>query len=321
MGGDPGDMIFSQESECGAGSVQVWERDFEEEAGKVMRTLWFSGSPEVWQSAVVLNKEDSVPDFKRAPTFHSCKGLALAAALPPSVKNILLIGLGGGALAGWLLENHAELERLVACDLDPAVAVAAQRCFLGSYGEDSRLEIHVGDGVEYAKQDDAGKFDLIIVDASESAETGSDDGAAALGVWAPPRVLRTVACYQALREVMNENGVLAVNVLARDPIDMLDYISLVNASFPGRIAFLENRDGSHSWMVTPDNKIVFAACSSAATFLNEEGMADRVLAYQEHVPASKDLELSARVRKEFTTVDNLCDRAQQLRVYRSNHKL
>lgn len=108
---------------------------------------------------------------------------------------MLLIGLGGGALAGWLLSHLTDLEELVACEVDPVVARVAREFFMRGTAHDPRLTIHEGDGLEYARK--AGStFDAVLVDASESAgsrEKGSDQG-----VWAPPRALRLVRASRGL---------------------------------------------------------------------------------------------------------------------------
>ena len=56
---------------------------------------------------------------------------------------------------------------------------------------------------------------------------------------------------------LSEGGVLAINVLSKDMTDLLGLVNMVRSGGLG-VCYLENRDKSHSWMVTPDNKIVIA---------------------------------------------------------------
>jgi hypothetical protein len=75
---------------------------------------------------------DLLPDWNTLP-FHSTKGLVLGAAMPASAggeadvprlaRRVLLVGLGGGVLAGWLLQHAVGLETLDVCEVHAACSI------------------------------------------------------------------------------------------------------------------------------------------------------------------------------------------------------
>ncbi|MEW5905046.1 MAG: fused MFS/spermidine synthase [Pseudomonadota bacterium] len=113
-------------------------------------------------------------------------------------RRVLLIGLGAASLTKFLYRNYP-LSQLTVVEIEPAV-VAAARQFFKLPEDPLRLNIVIDDGAnfvqEYQKQ-----FDLILVD-------GFDEDARAGG-------LDTSPFYENCYARLNENGIMAVNLLGR----------------------------------------------------------------------------------------------------------
>ncbi len=90
--------------------------------------------------------------------------LALAFALRPDPKRVLVLGLGGGSFPKRL---HRDFPQVVvdAVDIDPAVLSIARRYF--QVPEDPRMHLHVRDGRRFVQKTDA-RYDLIFLDAYNS---------------------------------------------------------------------------------------------------------------------------------------------------------
>ena len=111
-------------------------------------------------------------------------------------RKVLLIGLGAASLTKFLYRNYP-LAHLTVVEIEPAV-VSAARQFFKLPEDPKRVNIVIGDGVEYVLNNDR-KFDLILVDGyDENASSGALD---------------TLPFYQSCRARLSNTGVLAVNLL------------------------------------------------------------------------------------------------------------
>ena len=111
-------------------------------------------------------------------------------------RKVLLIGLGAASLTKFLYRNFP-LAHLTVVEIEPAV-VAAARQFFKLPEDPKRVDIVIGDGVEYVLNSDK-KFDLILVDGyDENARSGALD---------------TLPFYQSCRARLSDTGVMAVNLL------------------------------------------------------------------------------------------------------------
>ncbi len=119
-----------------------------------------------------------------------------------SHRKVLLIGLGGGSLAKFLLCHFP------GCSID-AIECREQIVHLAhSYfelPEDPRLHIHIADGVDFVQNAAAissDRYDLILIDAYHDA--GMDDN------------MGDQRFLQACQTLMTKNGLLTINLWARD---------------------------------------------------------------------------------------------------------
>lgn len=118
-------------------------------------------------------------------------------ALCGDPRRILVVGLGGGTLAGFL-HRHYPAAEIDAVDIDPEVVSVAKQYF--GFREDHRLRAHVADGrrfIENARE----PYDLIFLDA--------------FGADSVPAHLTTREFLQAVRRITTPGGVVVGNLWFR----------------------------------------------------------------------------------------------------------
>jgi spermidine synthase len=113
-------------------------------------------------------------------------------------RRVLLIGLGAASLTKFLYRNYP-LAKLTVVEIEPRV-VAAARQFFKLPEDPQRLNIVIADGAQFVAENDK-SYDLILVDGFDEA--------------ARPGELDTLPFYQMCRARLNDNGVMAVNLLGR----------------------------------------------------------------------------------------------------------
>jgi spermidine synthase len=111
-------------------------------------------------------------------------------------KRVLLIGLGAGSQTKFLYK-HRPAAHLTVVEIEPKVVKAAKESFCLP-DDPSRLEVVVGDGVEFVYQTEQ-HFDLIMVDGFNDHSHPGD--------------LNTLPFYKACRERLGDQGILAVNLI------------------------------------------------------------------------------------------------------------
>ena len=113
-------------------------------------------------------------------------------------RKVLLIGLGAASLTKFLYRNYP-LAKLTVVEIEPGVVAAARQFF--KLPEDSqRLNIVIGDGVDYVTSGEK-SWDLILVDGFDAD--------------ARPGGLDTLPFYLACRARLGGNGIMAVNLFGR----------------------------------------------------------------------------------------------------------
>ncbi|MBI3221684.1 MAG: fused MFS/spermidine synthase [Nitrosomonadales bacterium] len=169
-------------------------------------------------------------------------------------RRVLLIGLGAASLTKFLY-RHRPLAHLTIVEIEPAV-VAAARQFFRLPEDDKRINLVIGDGVEYVLGTDK-KFDLILVDGfNEHAHPGG---------------LNTLPFYQACRTRLSDQGVLAVNLLGLSRGVMGGFAHILNAFDERALMFPSCESG---------NTIAFAAEGDAIA-ISLDDMKENALALKE----------------------------------------
>lgn len=111
--------------------------------------------------------------------------LHIARLMRPTLRRVLVIGLGGGTAAKQFARYYPDTT-VDAVEVDPLVVDVAKRFFFLEEGP--RLRVHVGDGRMFLKRSKE-KWDLIIVDAYTTNRYGD-----------------TLPTHLATREFMEEVG-------------------------------------------------------------------------------------------------------------------
>ncbi|MBU1213946.1 MAG: fused MFS/spermidine synthase [Gammaproteobacteria bacterium] len=111
-------------------------------------------------------------------------------------KEVLLIGLGAGSQAKFLYK-HRPSAHMTVVEIEPRVVEVAKESFCLP-DDPARLEVVIGDGVEFVYQTDK-RYDLIMVDGFNDHSHPGD--------------LNTLPFYRACRERLTDRGVLAVNLI------------------------------------------------------------------------------------------------------------
>ncbi|MFY0674190.1 MAG: polyamine aminopropyltransferase [Bacteroidia bacterium] len=112
-----------------------------------------------------------------------------------NVKNVLVIGGGDGGTVRELM-RHKDIEKVTMVEIDDAVVRACKEHLpqIAASFDDPRLDLIIGDGIEYVKKAQAGAYDLIIVDGSDPV--------------GPAKGLFSDEFYEDVYKALNENGVL-----------------------------------------------------------------------------------------------------------------
>jgi spermidine synthase len=113
-------------------------------------------------------------------------------------RKVLLIGLGAASLTKFMY-RHFPLAKLTVVEIEPSV-VAAARQFFKLPDDPKRLNIVIADGAQFIAENNK-TYDLILLDGFDKD--------------ARPGELDTLPFYQMCRARLNDNGVMAVNLLGR----------------------------------------------------------------------------------------------------------
>lgn len=114
--------------------------------------------------------------------------------LVPKPRHILMVGLGGGALAKFCYQHLPEA-RITVVEINPHVI--AMRTHFQLPDDDARLEVVCADGAEFVR-DTRETFDAILVDGFDA------DGQSAQ--------LSSKAFYEDACRILRTPGVIAINV-------------------------------------------------------------------------------------------------------------
>lgn len=176
------------------------------------RSLHFGSDPK--QSSMLL----------RDPNYLALaytRAMSTALLFSGATKRFLLIGLGGGSLAKFLL-HHFEECRVDAVEYRQAVSEVAHSYF--HLPHDYRLSITIDDGGHFMRTADMAEYcdyDVIFVDAF----LGSGIARSVCGM----------SFYDACRDRLAEGGVLSINLWNGDFIRARDMLDDIRDSFNGNV--------------------------------------------------------------------------------------
>ncbi|MDE2400963.1 MAG: fused MFS/spermidine synthase [Burkholderiales bacterium] len=120
--------------------------------------------------------------------------------LNPAPTSILVIGLGGGSLPKYCHAHFTQAD-ITVVEINPHVIEMRDAFKVPPDGE--RFRVVCGDGAAFVTTAKAASYDVIMVDGF------SYDG--------QPEDLCSLAFYKACRKALSESGILAVNLLDKEP--------------------------------------------------------------------------------------------------------
>ena len=118
----------------------------------------------------------------------------------PNPKKVLIIGGGDGGSARELMK-HQGLEKCVMIDIDGVVVEECRKHLPGLNNgafDDPRLELIIGDGIDYVKKAEDNFWDVIIVDSTDPTPEAEGCG----------DVLFTKEFYENCYRILAKNGVM-----------------------------------------------------------------------------------------------------------------
>lgn len=237
--GIQGDLIFQSRDDYGCIEVR-------DHGGR--RSLYL-GSATV-QSAIYLHDPLTL-----ALTYT--KAMLSFALLQPAPACVLLLGLGGGSIAGFIL-RHFSGTRIDVVELRPAVISVARNYF--GLGYDQRLRLYIDDASHFLLQSRNGlaAYDAILVDAYD----GAGPAAATCDAHFP------TLCAQRL----TPKGVAVFNLWSAQRSVLEAQLRSLSATFPGNVATLP----------VPKRGNIIALAGPAVASLENRGELARAARYLKH---------------------------------------
>ena len=145
---------------------------------------------------------------------------AMLAALlfTPAPAQLLLLGVGGGAIARYLSHRQSGC-RGDAVELSPAIAEIAQQFF--EFPEHN-WTLHLTDARDFAAENNVPRqhYDYIVLDIAEQQHT--------------PHWLTEASFLANCRRRLSKQGVLSINLLPKDAADFMQQLAVIRQVFDGR---------------------------------------------------------------------------------------
>ena len=255
------------------------ENENENEKGEhYIRRLYFLNNPNVIQSEIYIQKQSTleiVDKTRLAFDYHKHLSAGIIAFSYQLRKEMLVIGLGGGCLINFL---HCLLPQLkiTTVELDENIVQIAKSHF-GFDDNSESVKVVIGDGLNVKTlltSDD--KFDEIpamnnddeilfpsSTFTSIAIDVDSKDNS--VGISCPPVPFFSKQYLQQLKALLTPNGVLAINVSARDPLmlrlvkinvmDVFPYMFISSKTIEEDNADTDNDDEQHE---NDLNVVIFA---------------------------------------------------------------
>jgi spermidine synthase len=149
----------------------------------------------------------------------------LARIIRPSIRSVLLIGLGGATIPKQFLSEYPDVT-MDAVEIDDEVAVIARRWFYQP-PESDRFHVYVEDGRRFLATHPEKKYDYIIIDAFHADSL--------------PFHLFTTQFFELCRAHLNANGLIGINLIgAREGPNsgvVASVYQTVGGAFPERYVF------------------------------------------------------------------------------------
>jgi spermidine synthase len=198
----------------------------------------FNNRRDLIQGGMSLNSPDSLLFEYPRIAFVSL------AFLDREPKSVLFVGLGAGSMPRYLSRYYPEAD-IDVVEIDPDMVDVAQKYFHFRTG--GRIKVHTEDGRVFIKRSQK-KYDIIFLDAYQSGDI--------------PFHLTTAEFLREVKKKLNDNGVVAANILSQ----------FKNKFFDSMIATY-NQEFRHLYVLTgrKSNNFVFITTKNP-TFRDKESV-------------------------------------------------
>ena len=173
------------------------------------------GGPSI-QSAMKKSSPHSLALPYLMPLF---KGIEL---LQPQTKSLTLLGVGGGAVVRYARVVYPECH-ITGVEIDPEIIEIAAR-FFALPGEDDHFSLYVADAHDFLHHPPA-SVDTLIVDIYSNEEL--------------PASLHQNEFYEMAYAHLNEQGLLCVNIVYSEEVELLGVISAIQSVFGDKTLCVE----------------------------------------------------------------------------------
>ena len=132
------------------------------------------------------------------------RAIPIAFVFVEKPQNVLVVGLGGGTIPGFLRKRFPDM-RIDVVDIDPGVVEVARSHF--GFREDARMRAHVDDGRRFIERSDR-RYDIIFLDA--------------FGTDSVPYQLVTREFLAGVSRALTPRGVVIGNIWGRESNPLYD---------------------------------------------------------------------------------------------------
>ncbi|VVC41366.1 Methyltransferase domain,S-adenosyl-L-methionine-dependent methyltransferase [Cinara cedri] len=194
----------------------------------IFRRLVFLNMPHIIQSEAKLIQTESgetkidYSHFLSDYIPYLGLGVGIIANQTNKEPRILLIGLGGGILTNLLINTYRKIN-IIALEIDLVVYNIAKEAF--GLIEDSRLEVHICDGLEYLcnaiKNGDS--YDAVVYDIDVKDPS--------LGLSGPPKAFLTQDILNIVKSLIGEQGLFLLNFVCRASDVRAEIVNVLKTNF------------------------------------------------------------------------------------------
>jgi hypothetical protein len=222
---------------------------------RTVRRLYFMNNPFVIQSEIAMKEDHTVERSFLAFDYHKhmAAGILALSSTTEEPPAGMVIGLGGGGLVNFLLHVLAKLH-LTIVELDPSVVTLAETYF--GFAPTDKVSTRIGDGLTAGAKEEGGigltlaSLDFIAIDVDSKDKS--------VGMSCPPAAFVEVPYLSTLRGLLRDDGLLVINVSARDPA-MFDLVR-ANIEKVFQSVFISSDDSDDEKQDV--NVVIFARASS-----------------------------------------------------------
>lgn len=238
--------------------------EVEGQDGKVFRRLIFLSNQNVVQSEALLKTikpKNKKPRTKIDYGYLACQhhlymavGVQMAAIAPnptpnaggdDNLKNVLVVGLGGGGLCTFL---RAAMKNVcvTAVEIDPIMLEVAEQYF--ELKQDKRLLVVIDDGVAFVNRckEKEIQFDAVLFDVDSKDIT--------LGMSCPPPNFLAPEVLESLKYIIGPKGIFILNLVCRDEQLREETVNNLNKVFTSCCCYKLDEDVNEVIYCTNDEK-------------------------------------------------------------------